>query len=197
MLKKERKKKPTARNIKVKLKNLERPSPIPRWSSPTAWGRAEDSRWPHRGWPAGYQSTDCETIHIHPKGRPAWDDGAWEHRGALPWEGTGRGNESLSRVRRASPHGRVQRWKEICCTQGIHQIRKSRDFPGGPEVKYLPCNAEDNGSILDGRTKVPQAVKQVSPRAATREPGEAVTKDPTWCSKGPSCCHWDPTRPNK
>lgn len=58
--------------------------------------------------------------------------------------GTGRGNESLSRVRRASPHGRVQRWKEICRTQGIHQRRESRDLPGGPEVKYLPCNAEDN-----------------------------------------------------
>ena len=82
-------------------------------------------------------------------------------------------------MRRASPHGRVQRWKEICRTQGIHQIRKSRDFPGGPEVKYLPCNAEDNGSILDKRTKVPQAVKQLSPRAATREPGEAGTKDRT------------------
>ena len=162
MLKEKRKKErknPTARNIKVKLKNLERPSPIPRWSSPTARGRAEDSRWPHRGWPAGYQSTDCETIHIHPKGRPAWDGGDWEHRGAIPRGGTGRRNESLSRVRRASPHGRVQRWKEICRTQGIHQIRKSRDFPGGPEVKYLPCNAEDNGSILDERTKVPQAVK--------------------------------------
>ena len=31
------------------------------------------------------------------------------------------------------------------------------DFPGGPVVKNLPCNAEDMGSIPDWGTKIPHA----------------------------------------
>ena len=37
------------------------------------------------------------------------------------------------------------------------------DFPGGPVVKNLPYNAGDSGLIIDWRTKVPQALKQLSP----------------------------------
>ena len=35
-----------------------------------------------------------------------------------------------------------------------------RDFPGGPMVKNLPCNAGDTGLIPGWRTKIPPAVGQ-------------------------------------
>ena len=44
-----------------------------------------------------------------------------------------------------------------------------RDLPGTPEVKNLPCNAEDAGSILAQGTKIPHAVGQLSPSTTTRE----------------------------
>ena len=42
------------------------------------------------------------------------------------------------------------------------------DFPGAPMVKNLPCNVEDKGSISSEEAKIPQAVDQLSPHAATR-----------------------------
>ena len=42
------------------------------------------------------------------------------------------------------------------------------DFPGGPVVKNLPANTGDMSSI-PGPRKIPQAVGQLSPRAATIE----------------------------
>ena len=45
-----------------------------------------------------------------------------------------------------------------------------RDFPGGPGVKNPPSNAGDAGSIPGRGTKIPHAVEQLSPRAATTEP---------------------------
>ena len=44
------------------------------------------------------------------------------------------------------------------------------DFPGTPVVKNLPPSAGDVGSIPGGGTKIPHAVEQVSPCAATTEP---------------------------
>ena len=44
-----------------------------------------------------------------------------------------------------------------------------RDFPGGPVVKNPPSNAGDMGSIPGWGTKIPHAVGQLSPRAATTE----------------------------
>ena len=38
-----------------------------------------------------------------------------------------------------------------------------RDFPCGPTVKDLPCNAMDTGSILGWGTKIPYATEQRSP----------------------------------
>ena len=62
------------------------------------------------------------------------------------------------------------------------------DFPGGPEVKNLPCNAGDAGSIPDRGTKVPHAVGQLSPRATNSEPmhlnqraSEPRGAEPTGC----------------
>ena len=43
------------------------------------------------------------------------------------------------------------------------------DFPGGPVVKNLPCNAKDVGSIPSQGTKIPHAIQQLSQRATTRE----------------------------
>ena len=44
-----------------------------------------------------------------------------------------------------------------------------RDFPGGPVVKNLPCNAGDVGSIPGQGTKIPHAAGQRSLRATTTE----------------------------
>ena len=43
------------------------------------------------------------------------------------------------------------------------------NFPGGPEVKNLPCNAGDAGSIPNQGTKIPQVVGQLSPLDIARE----------------------------
>ena len=48
--------------------------------------------------------------------------------------------------------------------------RQPRDFPGGPAVKNLPCSAEDTCSIPGQKTKLPRALAQLSPYAATPEP---------------------------
>ena len=53
-----------------------------------------------------------------------------------------------------------------------------RDFPGSPEVKTLPCNAGDGGSIAGFGTKILQAgsgwggVGRVSRRLALELQGE-------------------------
>ena len=44
-----------------------------------------------------------------------------------------------------------------------------RDFLDGPEVKNLPGNAGDVGSIPGQGTKIPHAKEQLSPRAPTTE----------------------------
>ena len=41
------------------------------------------------------------------------------------------------------------------------------DFPGGPVVKNLPCNAGDAGLSSGQGTKIPQTVEQVSHKHAT------------------------------
>ena len=43
------------------------------------------------------------------------------------------------------------------------------DFPGGPVVKNLPCNARDVGSTPDQGTKIPYAEGQPSPQVAATE----------------------------
>ena len=52
------------------------------------------------------------------------------------------------------------------------------DFPGGPVVENLPCNAEDMGSIPSLGTKIPHAVEQVSPCIATTETARFGTHRP-------------------
>ena len=75
----------------------------------------------------------------------------------------------------------------------------SRDFPGGPVVKNPPSNAGDVGLISGQGTKIPHAVGQLSPRAATTKPAlsracvprleslPAATKDPTCRNEDPVC----------
>ena len=43
------------------------------------------------------------------------------------------------------------------------------DFPGSPVVKYLLCNAGNEGSIPGQGTKIPHAVEQLSPLPTTTE----------------------------
>ena len=45
-----------------------------------------------------------------------------------------------------------------------------RDFPGGPVVKNLSCNAGDLGSVLGSGTKIPHAAEQPSLHCTTTEP---------------------------
>ena len=47
--------------------------------------------------------------------------------------------------------------------------RISWDFPGGRVVKNPPCNAGDVGLIPGQGTKIPRAIVQLSPQAATTE----------------------------
>ena len=47
-------------------------------------------------------------------------------------------------------------WEVIPFRKGL-KIQMDRDFPGGPVVKNLPCNAGDAGSIPGWGTKIPQA----------------------------------------
>ena len=49
------------------------------------------------------------------------------------------------------------------------QVKKQQlgDFPGGPVVKNLLCNAGDTVSIPGQRTKIPHALEQLSPYTAT------------------------------
>ena len=48
-------------------------------------------------------------------------------------------------------------------TRNYIQYSVTRDFPGDPVVKKPPCSAKGMGSILHWRTKIPYAVKQLSP----------------------------------
>ena len=62
----------------------------------------------------------------------------------------------------------------------------TRDFPGGPVVKNLPCHAGDAGSIPGQGTKIPHAEGQLSLHATSREKPEcqnsfAAMKDPACC----------------
>ena len=52
------------------------------------------------------------------------------------------------------------------------QVKQSlfRNFPGGPLVKNLRCNAEDMGSVPGWGTKIPYASGHLSQRATTTEP---------------------------
>ena len=43
------------------------------------------------------------------------------------------------------------------------------DFPGGPIVKNLPCNAGDVGSVPGQGTKILYAIEQQIPNATTTE----------------------------
>ena len=65
------------------------------------------------------------------------------------------------------------------------------DFPSDPEVKNLACSAGEACSILGQGTKIPHAMKQVSPHAPTRDhvlqwksPRDTMNEDPVGqCSR--------------
>ena len=68
------------------------------------------------------------------------------------------------------------------------KLKVLRDFPGGPVVKNLPCNAGDASSIPGRGTKIPHAVEQLSPRATTTEAERHNGR------VQPVRCNEDPTR---
>ena len=55
-----------------------------------------------------------------------------------------------------------------------------RDFPGGPVVRNLPCNAGNVGSIPGWGTKIPRVVGATEPMCLNyRTRNKTTTKDPT------------------
>ena len=60
-------------------------------------------------------------------------------------------------------------WSACCNATAPVKVSELRDFPGGPVVKNLPSNAGDLGSIPGQGTKIPNAVRQLSPHSTTRE----------------------------
>ena len=46
---------------------------------------------------------------------------------------------------------------------GIIKRVGARNFPGGPVVKNLHCNAGDMGSVTGWGTKIPLAMEQLNP----------------------------------
>ena len=52
----------------------------------------------------------------------------------------------------------------------MHTKITMRDFLGGPGVTNLPSNAGKVGSVLGRGTKIPHAMKKLSPRTTTTEP---------------------------
>ena len=51
------------------------------------------------------------------------------------------------------------------------------DFPGGPEVKNLLCNAGDTGSIPGQGTKILYAIGQLSPHTTTEISCSQINKN--------------------
>ena len=71
-------------------------------------------------------------------------------------------------------HGRIQergREDSDANRSTSDKIGSHRDFPGGPVVKTPPPCAGKVVWTLGRRTKIPHAMGQLSPRAATTEPG--------------------------
>ena len=55
-------------------------------------------------------------------------------------------------------------------TRNIAMVKHiNRNFPDGPVVKSLPCNAGDTGSVPGPRIKIPHAVGQLSSCMASTE----------------------------
>ena len=61
-----------------------------------------------------------------------------------------------------------------------------KDFPGGPVVKNLPCNAGDMSSIPGRGNKTPHAAEQLSLHTPTTE-HSATTRESVHHSEDPVC----------
>ena len=61
--------------------------------------------------------------------------------------------------------------------------REARDFPSGPVVKGLPCNAGDAGSVSSWGCKIPHASEQLSPCVPQLESWCTLVKESVRCNK--------------
>ena len=74
--------------------------------------------------------------------------------------------------------------------------KKFRDFPRGPVVKDPPSDAGDTGLIPGGGTEMPRArSNEVAVVTTTREPTHC-SKDPTCCKENLACHNQGPIQPN-
>ena len=74
-------------------------------------------------------------------------------------------------------------------TPAKRTVNNFRDFPGGPVVRNLPCNAGDAGSIPGRGTNTQHAAGQLSSHTTTTE---STCPSQSLCAKAK-----DPTRRNK
>ena len=65
--------------------------------------------------------------------------------------------------------------------------RQPLGFPGGPVVENPRANAGDAGSSPGRGTKIPHAVRQLSPRAATTELRASTREKPAHHDEEPTC----------
>ena len=68
----------------------------------------------------------------------------------------------------------------------LFKTKDSGDFPGGPVVKNLPCNAGDMSSIPGRGNKTPHAAEQLSLHTPTTE-HSATTRESVHHSEDPVC----------
>ena len=70
-------------------------------------------------------------------------------------------------------------WKSCGAWNSMFWFKKPwKDFPGGPVVKNLPCNAGDLGSIPGRETKILHAKEQLSFCAKIPEPAHSGAHGP-------------------
>ena len=81
-------------------------------------------------------------------------------------------------------------WRQISSGSRGHVLAREAgvktldsDFPGGPVVKNLPCNVEDEGSIPGWGSKILHAPGQGSPRTIRSNKRAHVLQDPTQSNK--------------
>ena len=81
-------------------------------------------------------------------------------------------------------------WFHLHEEPSLVKIIETRDFPGGPAVKNLPCNAEDLSSIPGQGTKISDHSGTSASRACLlrQQSPRAASKDPVWLNRDPEHC---------
>ena len=82
---------------------------------------------------------------------------------------------------------KIRKSKSGCQVPVVSKDSRVGDFPGGPVVKNLLCNAGVSGLIFSQEAKIPHAAELLRPHATTRESVKQKTQHDT--TKIPSTSH--------